>query len=195
MAAVSTGLEIFRYKSGDFYTVGALNTNLWKYMDMVRLYPFFAFWTLAALFQFLSLFNVAVDINLYIWMLGHELNALIGLIYYVVMYYLYETNYAACSAAGGTGDECDMEAMVRKETAKVVSMAAMNDFLTIRDHAAWMEGQFRKLSPEKQAEFQAFLETAVNQGDAKVGADDVEVEFDDVAAEFTLNNFFKFVHF
>ena len=159
---------------------------------MARLYRELVFWSVAGLFQLLSWAGVATDINMMIWMVGHEVGAFLTLAYFLVNWYLYETNYAACATAGGTGDACDLEAMVLMDTAEVAAHEAVVGFELYHQHEAWGMAQWMKMSPEKQA---AFKEDKYDDDEEEWESEEDKDADDMVMADFHITKMFKFVHF
>ena len=88
MAAVSKGLNLFRWRSNeDYYSNGEVSgTNYWKFANLVGDYAALSLWSAAFVTQALSLGGFAVDAN--IWMFTSALplmGSLVGFTYAVLM--------------------------------------------------------------------------------------------------------------
>lgn len=193
MSAGVSALQLFRYRSGTFYTVGAADTTLYKYNDLVRLYGGLVFWSLAALFQLLSWGGIATDINMMIWMVGHEVGAFMTLAYFIMNWYLYEANYSTCAA--NSDDTCDVASMVLMDTAEVAAHEAMISFELYHQHEAWGMAQWMKMSPEKQAAFKEDKYDDDKDDDEEWESEEAKDADDVVMADFHITKMFKFVHF
>merc|ERR1711934_987820 len=76
MSAVGTALDIFRYnpaatKYAGWANLGAsATTNYWQYGSEMARYTGLAFWSVASVTQMLSMFQVAPEVNMMVWMYG-----------------------------------------------------------------------------------------------------------------------------
>ena len=62
-------------------------------------YAGLAFWSVASLTQILSIFGVAADINVMVWMYGGAVGGLVGLVAHFIAMYAYDQLYTKTSSA------------------------------------------------------------------------------------------------
>ena len=95
-------LDLFRYKSAtDYYDAGATyngasdNTNWWKISNQISYYGALGVSSILTLTQLLSMFGVAVDVNVMAWSWSMMLvMPLIGMAAGALKFYAYETFYS-----------------------------------------------------------------------------------------------------
>lgn len=116
---------------------------------MAFLYRNLVMYGVAFLFQLLSFAGVATDINMMVWMIGHEVAAVHTLIYLIINWYMYENSYAACKADTAS-NLCSLTAKVQMDTAETIVHEAVFSFELYANHEAWAMAQYMALSPEKQ---------------------------------------------
>lgn len=71
--SVGSALQLFRYRSDeDFYLIGEQLTsgNTWKWANLLQDYSMLALGGIAFITQLLSMFGIANEINLLVWMWG-----------------------------------------------------------------------------------------------------------------------------
>merc|ERR1719189_335190 len=96
MSAVGTALDMFRYNpSSTKYTewgnLGATaTTNYWQYGSEMARYTSLAFWSVASVTQMLSMFQVAPEVNMMVWMYGGMAGSMLGMVSHGLLMYAYD---------------------------------------------------------------------------------------------------------
>ena len=98
-AATATAFDLFRYNpaSADIWTewttAGLTGTNFTKLSRDIGGYAGLAFWSVASLTQILSIFGVAADINVMVWMYGGMVGGLVSLVAHFIAMWAYDQLY------------------------------------------------------------------------------------------------------
>ena len=96
MSAVGTALDMFRYnpaasKYAEWANLGAsATTNYWQYGSEMARYTGLAFWSVASVTQMLSMFQVAPEVNMMVWMYGGMAGSMLGLVSHGLLMYAYD---------------------------------------------------------------------------------------------------------
>ena len=103
--SLSSGLQLFRYRSNeDFYIGGEyLDFNGWKMANLLQDYSFLVLGGIAFITQLLSMFGIANEINLLVWMWGLGfVGMLVEAVAGFMMFYAYDSAYTL-----STSDDAD----------------------------------------------------------------------------------------
>lgn len=123
-------LKTFRYRSNEnYYDSGATTstTNYWEYSNMISGYYFLAAFSIAFITQLLSMFGIANEINLYVWMgLLGGLGGLVELVSGLLMWYAYDEAYVMYEDEDSTSAELVASAVVMAAIKEEMMMGAID---------------------------------------------------------------------
>lgn len=161
-AATVTAFELFRYNPssaaiwGEWATAGLSTTNLTKLSRDIAGYAGLAFWSVASLTQILSIFNVAADINMMVWMYGGMVGGLVGLCAHFIAMYAYDQLYAvSVDASKSAGEVTAAENLMHEMELAAISMGAGEVLmgLELYDQGMnWMAAQMMAMGEGKKEE-------------------------------------------
>ena len=110
-AATVTAFELIRYNPtsasiwGEWATAGLTGTNLTKLSRDIGGYAGLAFWSVASITQILSIFGIAADINMMVWMYGGMVGGLVGLVAHFIAMYAYDQLWVVSEDAASTAGQ------------------------------------------------------------------------------------------
>jgi hypothetical protein len=131
---VQIALKTFRYRSNEnYYDDGATtsSTNYWEYSNMISGYYFLAAFSIAFTTQLLSMFGIANEINLYVWMgLLGGLGGLVEMVAGLLSWYAYDEAYVMGEDADSTSAELVAAYAVMAAIKEETMMAGINGLAT-----------------------------------------------------------------
>lgn len=151
-AVVSAAMDLFRYRPSTFYdsydTVS--DTNWWKYANLVGSYAGLTLGSVAFITQVLSIFGIAAEINIMVWMYGVSLGGLIiGMITGALRLWAYEQAWS--SAEDGTNGASSIAYNIRQEMVEVSAMSSSSTLALWTEAANWWAAQMMALPQDKEA--------------------------------------------
>lgn len=145
------GLKTFRYHSDeDYYVYGATtsSTNYWEYANMISSYYFLAAFGIAFITQLLSMFGIANEVNLYVWMgLLGGLGGLVEMVSGLLLWYAYDEAHVMYYEDDSTTAEVTAAAVVMGAIKEEMMMGAIEslgiEFALNETGKDWAEYQMK----------------------------------------------------
>ena len=157
MATTHIALTAFRYRPfATYYAAGdSLSFNYWKLYNQIEQYAGLAIFGVASITQILTLFGIAGDVNLLVWMYGvHMTGMVVHMVTAVLRFLAYETAWTACAGDSTTNpDQCATFDAVEHEMLELTAMATSMEFTLYTNHKSWMKAQWLAMDEETQAEW------------------------------------------
>jgi len=153
--AFSAGLDLFRYRPAasyydDFDDINDI--NYWKYANQLGSYSALTIGSAAFVFQILSIFGIAVELNLLVWMWGFGAAGMsLAMASNALRYYAYDLAWVAqedsnASAAG-------MPAEIRAEMVEISAMETSMGLTIWLESRNWWAAQMMALPEDKRDEY------------------------------------------
>merc|ERR1712051_560963 len=133
-AMVSTAyvaLDLFRYRTGTFYDNGdVLGTNWWKLANQIGGYATMAIGSVMTVTQLLSMFGIAADVNLMVWMYGGMAGSIVSMIAHGMLFRAYDRSYSVKSdVASSAGDIAKATAVLEQTKTDMIKLLAMDTII------------------------------------------------------------------
>ena len=148
--AVMSALDLFRYRPADTFYVASdaySTTNWWKYANEIQSYGSLVIGSVAFIFQILSIFGIAADINIMVWMyLVLAGGMIVGGTASILRFYAYELAWSA----GEDGNAAANAMVIREEMVEVTAMETATTFALWTEGANWWYAQMMALPEEKR---------------------------------------------
>lgn len=129
-AAIVTAFELFRYNPSTaevwtyWATAGLTGTDLAKLSRDIGGYAGLAFWSVASLTQILSIFGVAADINMMVWMYGGAIGGVVGLVAHFIAMYAYDKLYVVSSTSATQAEVDAADALMHEMELAAIAMGS-----------------------------------------------------------------------
>jgi len=155
---VQLALRTFRYRSSEtYYDSGATtsSTNYWEYSNMISGYYFLAAFSIAFITQLLSMFGIANEINLYVWMgLLGGIGGLVELVSGLLLWYAYDEAYVMSEDADSTAAELVAASVVMAAVKEEMMWGAIDslgiEFALEETGKDWAQYQMRAAGYENE---------------------------------------------
>ena len=192
MALMHSGYSISTIlKLGDYSTY---DQNL-QYVYMFLSYGSSAFWTVGALTQILSMFFIAVEINLMWWM---EIGMFIGLAMEAAslfLWYLYDGYKVLCNTDSATNaTQCAWAAQLEEDSAFAMASEAFTGVVIMQLSKDWFDGQWDMLPIDTKKRIVAEKQEAMQEKKEEMKEEWSE-EMEDMDLDMTMGEMFRYFVF
>lgn len=145
IAASKAGLDLFRYKSDDYYDAAGKDKwdwNPWKIANLTEQYTSLVLWGVLFIFQLLSTFGVLTHINLMMWFWAGVIGGVVYMVTAIFRLMAYEGAWSEAAYANASTIRSDSVYMTATESAFAVPL--------ILEYANWMYAQYLGLPEDKK---------------------------------------------
>lgn len=153
MHLAGAALMMTRYWDASIYTTAntAFGNDNMKTLDQVFGYFGLAFWSIATITQLLSWGAIATDVNMMVWMIGHEVGFFMTLTYMLVNWYFKSLLQANIDSAAANAAESQATLdQIELNTAHLAASEALTGIELFTNMDAWGKYQWRNMPEEKQ---------------------------------------------
>ena len=152
---VYIGFDFYRYHSATtYYDIGdtvLTSGNTWKWADRILTFGGMSIGEILTVTQILSMFGIATDINVFLWMLSTMLFIpLISVSYYGLMFWSYDRAYVSIENGLNASDAATLQSTVLMELAKMSVLLSAYALIFYMYTQEWMMAQWIALPTEVQ---------------------------------------------
>ena len=182
LAAIMATKSVNAVLDADYTSLPTQAASIYQYSDMALKYGNALFWTVGTLLQLVSMAWVAVDINIYFWMVISSYVMIADILVGLGIWYAYDANkLSATSSDNDWADALEVEDIY--ESAHEAWLMVTHMMLADK----WFAGQWDMLAVEKRKEFvemhEAEVKARVEANKARMGIEMEDKDDDEEADE------------
>ena len=188
--AISETMKLSQYSTWE---------TLFQNTYMALYYMNTVFWTVGALTQLLSMFFIAVEINMMWWMQGGMIFGMLAEVAGLVLWYLYDGYKTMCNTDSVTNaTQCTWAATMEEDSAYAMATEAFTGVVIMQIAKDWFDGQWDMLPVETKKRIYAEKQEAMMEKKEEMKeewSEEMENVDTDMDMDMTVGEMFRYLIF